>query len=112
MDVATRGSYLGFDRFGIPLVSDEDRVKSLAAVIAAGAGDRVVISHDSVWCWKGNPFPADFAGPTGKLGPTLIDEQIIPKLLETGVSEAQIDALTHDNPRRYFEGQPLAELAR
>jgi len=110
MDLAGRGSYLGFDRFGIPLVTDEDRVKSLTAVIEAGAGDRVVISHDSVWCWKGNPFPANFGGPTGKLRPTLIDEKIIPRLIDSGVSEQQVHALTHENPRRFFEGQPLGQL--
>jgi phosphotriesterase-related protein len=110
MGLVAGGSYLGFDRFGIPLVSDEERVKSLVAVIAAGAGERIVISHDSVWCWKGNPFPVGFAGPTGELRPTLIDEQIIPKLLDAGVTDEQVHALTHDNPRRYFEGGELGAL--
>ena len=60
----------------------------IAGVIAAGAGDRVVISHDSVWCWKGNPFPPKFRANAAKMVPTLIDEQIIPKLLDAGVTEA------------------------
>jgi phosphotriesterase-related protein len=58
MKIARGGSYLGFDRFGInALQPDDDRVAALARAIQAGAGDRIVVSHDSVWCWKGQPFP-------------------------------------------------------
>ncbi|MBT5138798.1 MAG: phosphotriesterase [Acidimicrobiaceae bacterium] len=111
LGIARRGSYLGFDRFGIPMVSDDDRVAALARVIAAGAGDRVVVSHDSVWCWKGQPWPPKLRPRVAeRFVPTLFDRQIVPKLIDVGVDEAAIARLTDDNPRAYFESTPLASL--
>ncbi|NIR35919.1 MAG: phosphotriesterase-related protein [Actinobacteria bacterium] len=108
MTIARGGSYLGFDRFGIPLVSDEDRAAALARVVEAGAGDRVVVSHDSVWCWKGNPWPVALREQVrDRFIPTRFDDQIIPMLQELGVTSDAIDRFTHDNPRNYFEGNPL-----
>lgn len=109
--IAGGGSYLGFDRFGIPTVSDDDRAASLARVIEAGAGDRVVVSHDSVWCWKGNPWPVGLRTRiTETFVPTRFDDEIIPKLRDLGVTDAEIHRLTHDNPRNFFEGAPLPTL--
>lgn len=109
--IARGGSYLGFDRFGVPTVSDGDRAESLARLVAAGAGDRVVVSHDSVWCWKGNPWPVGLRSRIAEaFVPTRFDEEIIPKLRELGVAETALDRLTNDNPRRFFEGNPLDAL--
>lgn len=109
--IAADGSYLGFDRFGIPTVSDDDRAASLARLVAGGAGDRIVVSHDNVWCWKGNPWPIGLRAHIADLFiPTRFDTEIIPKLRELGVDDPAIERLTHDNPRNYFEGVPLAAL--
>ena len=91
---------------------DAKRVASLAKAIKAGAGDRLVVSHDSVWCWKGNPWPVALR-PTiaERFVPTRFDTEIIPKLVEAGVDDDAIHRLTHDNPRHYFEGRPLDALA-
>lgn len=112
MKIARGGSYLGFDRFGInALQPDEDRVSALARLIETGAGDRVVVSHDSVWCWKGQPFPpAVEAAMTEEWNPTHFSRRIAPKLKDRGVTDAQIDALLIDNPRRFFEGTKLDAL--
>ncbi len=109
--LARGGSWLGFDRFGIPLVSDEDRVASLARLVAAGAADRVVVSHDSVWCWKGQPWPVALRERVAStFVPTHFDRVVIPLLLEAGIDRDTVDAFTHDNPRRFFAGEPLPEL--
>ncbi len=111
LNLASGGSYLGFDRFGIPLVDDDDRVESLAALIAAGASDRLVVSHDSVWCWRGNPWPVGLRKLAAeKFVPTLFDTEIIPKLRDAGVADVDIARLTHANPRAFFEGRPLPPL--
>lgn len=110
--IARGGSYLGFDRFGIPTVSDDDRAAALARLLAAGGGDRIVVSHDSVWCWKGNPWPVPLrARIAEQFVPTRFDDEIIPKLRELGVSDDALHRLTHDNPRRFFEGVPLPPFA-
>ena len=114
MGLARGGSYLGFDRFGLELLfPDETRVASLAKLIKAGAGDRVVVSHDSVWCWRGEPIPRQLLDnlPAEIFDPTHFSKRIIPKLRDAGVSDDEIDRLLIDNPRRFFEGQKLPTLA-
>ena len=34
-----------------------ERGASLLKLLQKGAGDRVVVSHESVWCWRGTPIP-------------------------------------------------------
>jgi phosphotriesterase-related protein len=112
MRIATGGSYLGFDRFGLEILRpDAERVAALLRVLAAGAGDRVVVSHDSVWCWRGEPVPREvLAQATEIWHPTHFSRRIVPRLLEGGASEAQVEALLVDNPRRFFAGEPLRSL--
>lgn len=113
MGIARDGSYLGFDRFGLELLHpDEERVASLVKVIAAGAGDRVVVSHDSVWCWRGRPFPPEVeAAAIQRWNPTHFSTSIVPQLKDRGVTDEQIDALLLDNPRRFFAGDELSALS-
>lgn len=113
MTIARGGSYLGFDRFGLDIVfPDEKRVSSLAKMIEAGAGDRCVVSHDSVWCWKGQPFPPGMlASVPDAFDPTLFDRKIVPQLLERGITQDQVDRLVVENPRRFFEGGALETLS-
>lgn len=114
LSLARGGSYLGFDRFGIDAIfPDEKRVASLARMIRAGAGDRLVVSHDSVWCWKGEPFPNGLLEKIGDdaFNPTHFERKIIPRLREAGVSLEEIERLLVDNPRRFFEGEKLPVLA-
>lgn len=114
MGIARGGSYLGFDRFGIDaLFPDAKRVASLVKLIRAGAGDRVVVSHDSVWCWKGEPIPFErmSALSADAFDPTFFSRRIIPQLREVGVADEAIEALLVANPRRLFEGGKLPALA-
>lgn len=114
MGLARGGSYLGFDRFGIELIyPDATRISSLVKLIKSGAGDRIVVSHDSVWCWKGEPLPPELLAnlPPGIFDPTHFSNQIIPKLREAGVTDEEIDRLLIENPRRFFEGEKLTALA-
>ena len=100
------GTYLGFDRFGIESSNpDAVRVASLLALMRAGATSRVVVSHDTVWCWRGRPFPSDPNWTPGQFC-----RRIVPLLREGGATDGQIDTLLVDNPRRYFAGEPLPAL--
>jgi phosphotriesterase-related protein len=107
MRIAAGGSYLGFDRFGIEAVQPDDvRVASLLKLLGAGAGARVLVSHDTVWCWRGAPLP-----PNPVWEPTHFTRRIVPKLRAGGAQPEQIEALLVDNPRRFFAGEPLPALA-
>jgi phosphotriesterase-related protein len=114
MGLARGGSYLGFDRFGIDAIfPDAKRVSSLAKMIRAGAGDRLVVSHDSVWCWKGQPFPPGMLKNIGEdaFNPTFFERKIIPQLRDAGITDEEIDRLLVENPRRFFEGEKLPTFA-
>ena len=113
MGIARGGSYLGFDRFGLDILHpDAERVQSLLRLLERGAGDRVVVSHDSVWCWQGQPMPpAVHAKMSETWNPTHFSKRVIPLLREGGASDEQIDRLLVDNPRRFFSGEKLDALA-
>ena len=87
---------------------DCQRVK----LIGAGAGDRIVVSHDSVWCWRGQPFPpAVEAAMSEQWNPSHFSLRIVPKLKDQGVTDEQLDALLIDNPRHFFSGEKLGALS-
>jgi phosphotriesterase-related protein len=71
------GSFIGMDRFGLDaLLPFEARVETVATLCREGYAERIVLSHDAA-CY-------------------------IDWLRERGVSEAQIETMLVDNPRRYF----------
>jgi phosphotriesterase-related protein len=106
MGLVRGGSYLGFDRFGLDMVHpDAERVKSLLALLRAGAGRAVVVSHDTVWCWRGRPLSVPASG-SSSFSPTHFFEKIIPQLRDGGATDAQIEHLLVDNPRAFFAAEP------
>lgn len=113
MRILRAGSYLGFDRFGLEILQpDEVRVASLLALLRAGAGKRVVVSHDTVWCWRGEPLPdtVPLEPMLSVWRPSHFFERIVPKLLEGGATREQIETLLVDNPRSFFEGVAPAPI--
>ena len=101
------GSYLGFDRFGLEVLhADTRRIASLLALIRRGAGSRIVVSHDSVWCWKGQPIPNPeaLAEMLSAWTPSHFFERVSPQLKAGGATDADLHALLVDNPRRFFAG--------
>ena len=110
MKIAKGGSYLGFDRFGLDMIQPDDmRVAALAKVVSAGAAQHVVVSHDTVWCWRGQPIPdVDALGAAApNWHPLHFQRNIAPRLRDAGVTDEQIDLMMVDNPRRFFAGDPI-----
>ena len=90
------------------LQPDTERVAALARLIQGGFGRQIVVSHDSVWCWRGEPAPRAALEQMEKVwNPTHFVTRIAPRLRDAGVTDAQIEALLVDNPRRYFAGEAL-----
>jgi len=102
-----RGVWLGLDRhqISIPIGPDwEGRTQILAALIKAGHGDQLMVSHD--WSVLGvsrtsDPTHSRTYNPDGWL---FIKRRVFPRLLELGISQEQIDKLNNDNPRRFLGG--------
>jgi phosphotriesterase-related protein len=110
VDMLDRGCFLGFDRFGLEILQpDRLRTAALIGLLGIGFHKQIVLSHDTVWCWRGRPLPMlEMAVPHWK--PTHVFEHIIPALRESGVTQEKIDAMLIDNPRRFFAGVTARRL--
>jgi len=103
-DVLERGAWLGFDRFGIEsIASDKMRLASLMGLLSVGY-DRIMMSHDSVECWRGRDTGAlngmIAASPNWNMAH--ISRNILPAMRKAGVTEDTIHTLMVNNPRSYF----------
>jgi phosphotriesterase-related protein len=105
--LADRGSYVGFDRFGLEqIVPDAVRTKNLKALVDAGHKDRVMVSHDTVNCWLGaygNTDPIELSKALPNWRMTHLFENIFPELKRMGMSQDDLDHIVIENPRRYFD---------
>ncbi len=104
-DILERGAWLGFDRFGIEsIASDKLRLASLLGLMAVGY-DRIMLSHDSLQCWRGRDTGVldgmVAASPNWDLAH--ISRNILPAMREAGVSQDEIDTLMIKNPCSYFK---------
>jgi phosphotriesterase-related protein len=113
MKIVNGGAYIGFDRFGMEFIQpDSVRVASLVKLLQKGAGAQVMISHDSVWCWRGHMLPPPVLQMLEAGGMSMRFTRVIaPMLKEAGVSDTVIDSMLTDNPRRYFAGETVPERA-
>ncbi len=103
---AETGCYLGFDRLGYcgrgP--SMETVCGNILYLCSLGYKDRILLSHDQAaylafWdSWEtSRSQTADF---------TAVHTQALPLLRAGGLTEADIQGILADNPRRLFEGRP------
>ena len=112
MRLADKGSILGMDRFGIHFsVTTAQRVDTIAQLIRRGFVDQLTLSHDCC-CWS-DFFPSveDYNRAMPEHHYLHIHRQIIPAMLDAGITQAQIDKMFIDNPRRHFEA-PARRFAR
>ena len=101
--LADEGFWLGMDRFGIDLALDFDaRVGIVAEMCRRGYAERMVLSQDAA-CY------IDWIQPD--LLPMMpnwhylhVRADVVPALLERGVTEDQVEQMLVGNPRRWFEG--------
>jgi len=99
--IGDTGAALGFDRFNIAHFNpDEDRIRTLLALLADGYGDRIHLSHDAACFIDFMVGDAAFADEQPDY--LHISRVILPQLRQAGVTEEQIDELMVANPRRLF----------
>jgi len=113
MKIADKGSILGMDRFGVDFaISMEQRVATIAEMVRRGYAGQLTLSHDC--CAWSDFFPevADYHAAMPRHNYMHIHEDVIPALLEAGVSQGDIDRMFLENPRRYFEGTARRFAAR
>ena len=103
--LADQGVLLGMDRFGLDLFNPTaERVKTIVALAARGYAPSMVLAHDA------NCFIDYFGELHDQLRPVAapnwhyehISDDVLPALLEAGVTQAQLDTMLIENPVRYF----------
>lgn len=92
--VARRGAWIEYDHIGRG--DDDEIVELILAVLDAGLGDRLLLSHDRGWFDPAKP------GGGVPMPYTHLCEALLPKLRARGVDEATIVRLTHINPFNAF----------
>ena len=100
--IMDRGSAIGMDRFGIDRTLDtEGRIATIVALCEMGYTEGMVLSHDTNCFMDTMPRQsrAEWAANWHFLH---ITNDVLPALRERGVSEAQINAMMVENPRRIF----------
>ncbi len=109
LKIVQSGAYVGFDRFGYETIQpDAVRVESLSKLLRAGFDRQIVISHDSVWCWKGKLLTDEMLSAVEATGMQMRFTRVIrPMLKAAGVGDDQLERMLADNPRRYFAGEPI-----
>jgi phosphotriesterase-related protein len=104
MELADTGAMLGMDRFGVDVYNPTaDRVRTVVALCERGYADRMVLSHDAgcYYDWFG-PDPEVLAAAAPNWNFRHISDDVLPALREQGVTDAQLDQMLVENPKRYF----------
>jgi phosphotriesterase-related protein len=102
LSLIDNGSYLGFDHFGLPGITLEERVDAVARLCARGLADRIVLSHDAM-CFV-DWFPRSMTDAAGSWRWTYISDEVLPVMRARGISDADITTMLVDNPRTILEG--------
>lgn len=92
------GSFIGLDRFGYDLsLPAPDRLSTVAALVGRGYAGRMLLSHDTT-CYSDALEPAARARLWPNCSHRYVLEQVVPDLLELGVSQDEIEQMLVRNP--------------
>lgn len=108
VSIMDKGAYVGCDRFGLEIIlPDKLRLATVIGLCGIGYEKQIVLSHDSVGCFKGRAMvaPPSSQSLLANWHPTHLFKNLIPKMKEAGVSDAKIKTMLVDNPRRWFAGE-------
>jgi phosphotriesterase-related protein len=118
--LAERGTFVGVDRIGLSmLASDEVRADNVAALVRDGFVRHVCLSQDGVCALTAPRIPFWIPKELRGADPqkwwsevtkpyTYLLTHFLPMLKTRGVSDADIDVMLRDNPRRLLAGASRA----
>jgi phosphotriesterase-related protein len=104
LELIANGSYLGFDHFGLPGITLEQRVDAVARLCAQGHASRIVLSHDAMCSVDWFPRSVMDASETWRW--TYISDEVLPAMHARGITEADITTMLVNNPRTILAGGP------
>ncbi len=101
-ELLAAGSHLGMDRFGVEdVLPDAERMDVVASLCREGFAERLLLSHDAS-CWNDRTPIAALRRTRPHWHHRHVVEDVVPGLLERGVTEQQIDTMLVHNPRAIF----------
>ncbi len=105
VELADQGVLLGMDRFGLDIFNPgAERIKTVAALAARGYASSMVLAHDAN-CFI-DYFGAAHDQVRAAAAPNWhyehIGDDVLPSLLDAGVTQEQLDTMLIENPVRYF----------
>jgi phosphotriesterase-related protein len=105
-ELLTAGSVLGMDRFGLDVYCPtEQRVETVAKLCELGWANQLVLSHDAS-ChidWLDDDVLRERA-PNWHF--CFLSEEVLPQMRDRGVTEAQLQAMLVETPRRLLDSGP------
>jgi len=118
--LAERGTFVGVDRIGLEILApDERRADHVAALVREGFASQVCLSQDHI-CALTAPRSSFYVAAEHRAAAATRREEIawqvwqrpytyivtdfVPRLLERGVTEADVETIFVDNPRRLLTG--------
>lgn len=103
MKIADNGSLLGMDRFGIDLfLPTEQRVDTIVELVRRGYIESITLAHDAS-CYIDYFTQEEKEAVEPNWHFRHIPDDVIPMLLDKGLTEEDLDTMLVKNPRRYFE---------
>ena len=108
--ILDQGCFLGLDRYPGRLVSPHMRTVTLKRLMDMGYSERLCPSHDCICLHIHNEqadgsIPAEHAFTASNPDQYLyMHRHVIPELMQMGATQADIDMLFIDNPKRLFDG--------
>ncbi|BFZ00056.1 hypothetical protein BsWGS_03095 [Bradybaena similaris] len=106
LEFAELGAYMEFDLFGtevsyyqlneaVDLPSDAQRIQTIKSLLGEGYEDKLVISHDIHTKHKLMKY--------GGHGFSHILLNVVPKMLQRGITQEQVDKITKSNPQSWLQ---------
>jgi len=94
--LAERGIFIEFDSLGWNPGQDSTYISAIKDMLAAGYGEKILLSHDAGWYQPGEQNGGS------QMPYTYLIDTFIPKLRDSGVDDETIVMITEKNPIRAF----------
>ncbi len=99
-----RGPFIGMDRYGLDIILPTDRRNAtVVELVKRGYAERMMLSQDACAAFDWYP-PEMISEMAPRWNMTFLFEDVIPALEAAGVTEAQVDVMLGEAPRRWLAG--------
>ncbi|MDP6102004.1 MAG: phosphotriesterase-related protein [Dehalococcoidia bacterium] len=105
LGIINKGCFLGMDHFPGGArggLNWEERTQVVKQLVDLGFANQVTLSHDYGGWRPALPETVGRRGESNPDGYSFVSRKVVPRLMELGVNEEAVRAMTVDAPRRFF----------